>query len=87
MVLEHLFPSLSTPHEDTARRQPSASQEGRPPPGNSISWHLDLVLYPQGRDLKGQEKSIQKSIETALNTIEPKTYYTKITFDTAFVHH
>lgn len=56
MVLEHLFPSVSTPHEDTARRQPSASQEGRPPPGNSISWHLHLVLYPQGRDLKGQEK-------------------------------
>ena len=42
------------------------------------------VLLPI--DLKGQEKSIQKSIETALNTIEPKTYYTKITFDTAFVH-
>lgn len=43
------------------------------------------VLLPL--DLKGQEKSIQKSIETALNTIEPKTYYTKITFDTAFVHN
>ena len=43
------------------------------------------VLLPS--DLKGQEKSIQKSIETALNTIEPKTYYTKITFDTAFVHN
>lgn len=43
------------------------------------------VLLPL--DLKGQEKVIQKSIETALNTIEPKTYYTKITFDTAFVHH
>lgn len=43
------------------------------------------VLLPL--DLKGQEKAIQKSIETALNTIEPKTYYTKITFDTAFVHH
>ena len=42
------------------------------------------VLLPL--DLKGQEKSIQKSIEHALNTIEPKTYYTKITFDTAFVH-
>lgn len=42
------------------------------------------VLLPL--DLKGQEKNIQKSIETALNTIEPKTYYTKITFDTAFVH-
>ena len=37
--------------------------------------------------LKVQEKNIQKSIETALNTIEPKTYYTKITFDTAFVHN
>lgn len=43
------------------------------------------VLLP--RDLKGQEKQIQKSIENALNTIEPKTYYTKITFDTAFVHN
>ena len=43
------------------------------------------VLLPL--DLKGQEKNIQKSIETALNTIEPKTYYTKITFDTAFVHN
>lgn len=43
------------------------------------------VLLPL--DLKGQEKSIQKSVETALNTIEPKTYYTKITFDTAFVHN
>lgn len=43
------------------------------------------VLLPL--DLKGQEKSIQKSIEHALNTIEPKTYYTKITFDTAFVHN
>ena len=43
------------------------------------------VLLPN--DLKGQEKNIQKSIETALNTIEPKTYYTKITFDTAFVHN
>lgn len=43
------------------------------------------ILLPL--DLKGQEKSIQKSVETALNTIEPKTYYTKITFDTAFVHH
>ena len=43
------------------------------------------ILLPL--DLKGQEKSIQKSIETALNTIEPKTYYTKITFDTAFVHN
>ena len=43
------------------------------------------VLLPL--ELKGQEKAIQKSIETALNTIEPKTYYTKITFDTAFVHH
>lgn len=43
------------------------------------------VLIPS--DLKGQEKSIQKSVETALNTIEPKTYYTKITFDTAFVHN
>ncbi len=43
------------------------------------------VLLPL--DLKGQEKSIQKSIETVLNTIEPKTYYTKITFDTAFVHN
>ena len=42
------------------------------------------VLLPT--DLKGQEKDIQKSIENALNTIEPKTYYTKITFDTAFVH-
>ena len=42
------------------------------------------VLLPL--DLKGEEKNIQKSIETALNTIEPKTYYTKITFDTAFVH-
>lgn len=42
------------------------------------------ILLP--RDLKGQEKSIQQSIENALNTIEPKTYYTKITFDTAFVH-
>ena len=42
------------------------------------------ILLPL--DLKGQEKNIQKSIETALNTIEPKTYYTKITFDTAFVH-
>ena len=42
------------------------------------------VLLPL--DLKGQEKSIQKSIETALNNIEPKTYYTKITFDTAYVH-
>lgn len=43
------------------------------------------VLLPL--DLKGQEKSIQKSIENALNSIEPKTYYTKITFDTAFVHN
>lgn len=43
------------------------------------------VLLPL--DLKGEEKSIQKSVETALNTIEPKTYYTKITFDTAFVHN
>lgn len=43
------------------------------------------ILLPL--DLKGQEKNIQKSIETALNTIEPKTYYTKITFDTAFVHN
>lgn len=43
------------------------------------------ILLP--RDLKGQEKSIQNAIETALNNIEPKTYYTKITFDTAFVHH
>ena len=43
------------------------------------------VLLPL--DLKGQEKQIQKSIENALNTIEPKTYYTKITFDTAFVHN
>lgn len=43
------------------------------------------VLLPL--DLKGQEKSIQKSIENALNTIEPKTYYTKITFDTAFIHN
>lgn len=43
------------------------------------------VLLPS--DMKGQEKSIKKSIETALNTIEPKTYYTKITFDTAFVHN
>ena len=43
------------------------------------------VLLPS--DLKGQEKSIKKSIETALNTIEPKTYYTKITFDTAFIHN
>lgn len=42
------------------------------------------VLLPL--DLKGQEKNIQESIENALNTIEPKTYYTKITFDTAFVH-
>ena len=42
------------------------------------------VLIPL--DLKGQEKNIQKSIETALNSIEPKTYYTKITFDTAYVH-
>lgn len=42
------------------------------------------ILLP--RDLKGQEKNIQQSIENALNTIEPKTYYTKITFDTAFVH-
>lgn len=42
------------------------------------------ILLPL--DLKGQEKEIQKSIENALNTIEPKTYYTKITFDTAFVH-
>ena len=42
------------------------------------------VLLPT--DLKGQEKNIQKSIENALNAIEPKTYYTKITFDTAFVH-
>ena len=43
------------------------------------------VLLPL--DLKGQEKNIQKSIENALNTIEPKTYYTKITFDTTFVHN
>lgn len=43
------------------------------------------VLIPL--DLKGEEKNIQKSIEHALNTIEPKTYYTKITFDTAFVHN
>ena len=43
------------------------------------------VLLPV--DLKGEEKNIQKSIEHALNTIEPKTYYTKITFDTAFVHN
>jgi len=43
------------------------------------------VLLPS--DLRGQEKSIQKAIETALNTIEPKTYYTKITFDTAYVHN
>ena len=43
------------------------------------------VLLPL--DLKGEEKNIQKSIEHALNTIEPKTYYTKITFDTAFVHN
>lgn len=43
------------------------------------------VLIPL--DLKGEEKIIQKSIEHALNTIEPKTYYTKITFDTAFVHN
>ena len=43
------------------------------------------VLLPL--DLKGQEKNIQKSIENALNSIEPKTYYTKITFDTAFVHN
>lgn len=43
------------------------------------------VLLP--RDLKGQEKNIQNSIETALNAIEPKTYYTKITFDTAFIHN
>ena len=42
------------------------------------------ILLPL--DLKGQEKKIQNSIETALNEIEPKTYYTKITFDTAFVH-
>lgn len=43
------------------------------------------VLLPL--DLKGQEKSIKKSLDEALNTIEPKTYYTKITFDTAFVHN
>ena len=43
------------------------------------------VLLPS--DLRGQEKQIQKSIETALNNIEPKTYYTKITFDTAYVHN
>lgn len=43
------------------------------------------ILLPL--DLKGQEKNIQNSIETALNAIEPKTYYTKITFDTAFVHN
>ena len=43
------------------------------------------VLLPL--DLKGQEKAIQKSIENALNIIESKTYYTKITFDTAFVHN
>ena len=43
------------------------------------------VLIPL--DLKGEEKNIQKSIEHALNTIEPKTYYTKITFDTAFVYN
>ena len=43
------------------------------------------VLLPL--DLKGQEKSIKNAIETALNTIEPKTYYTKITFDTAYVHN
>lgn len=42
------------------------------------------VLLPN--DLKGQEKSIKNAIETALNNIEPKTYYTKITFDTAYVH-
>ena len=43
------------------------------------------VLIPL--DLKGQEKQIQKTLEEALNKIEPKTYYTKITFDTAFVHN
>lgn len=43
------------------------------------------VLLPL--DLKGQEKSIKKSLDEALNQIEPKTYYTKITFDTAFVHN
>ena len=43
------------------------------------------VLLPQ--DLKGDEKNIKKSVDHALNTIEPKTYYTKITFDTAFVHN
>ena len=43
------------------------------------------VLLPN--DLRGQEKQIQKSIETVLNTVEPKTYYTKITFDTAYVHN
>ena len=43
------------------------------------------VLLPL--DLKGQEKSIKNAIETALNTIEPKTYYLKITFDTAYVHN
>lgn len=43
------------------------------------------VLLPL--DLKGQEKNIKNAIETALNNIEPKTYYTKITFDTAYVHN
>ena len=43
------------------------------------------VVIPQ--DLKGQEKNIKNAIETALNKIEPKTYYTKITFDTAYVHN
>lgn len=43
------------------------------------------VLLPS--DLRGQEKSIQNSLETALNTIEVKTYYTKITFDTAYIHN
>lgn len=43
------------------------------------------VLLPL--DLKGQEKSIQSALENALNAIEPKTYYTKITFDTAYIHN
>lgn len=43
------------------------------------------VLLPL--DLKGEEKNIKKSMEQALNTIDSKTYYLKITFDTAFVHN
>ena len=73
------------PHILQVRDERLAIPDFRMVPGEG---HTNLIFdISLPLDLKGQEKTIQRTLENALNDLGQGTYYTVITFDPAVFDH